>query len=620
MSLWQELRQRNVFRATLAYGVFAWLLLQVVEFVLEVVGSPDWVLRVLVVLAVAGLPAVAVFSWAFELTPEGIKREADVDRNTSIRPETGRRLNRITMVSLVVLVAFLLADRISEPDGEAPPAPVPEANQASVATPPTTSGADIPSADAGATQTSVAVLPFTNMSPDPDNEYFADGISEELLNVLAGIEQLRVPSRTSSFSFKGVNTNIREIASVLEVDHILEGSVRKSGNQVRITAQLIDVSTDTHLWSETYDHQLEDIFAVQDEIAGQIVDALKLALAIDDTVPPTDDLEAYTLYLRGRELFRLRDPEGLLQAEQLLSEATDRDPGFADAWAIRALIQSVLPGYVKDEYVKFLDATRAFAERALAIDPDHPEAMLALAQTLNVTGENAAAVDQFAALVKQHPQHSTARLWYAISLMEFGYVQEAYEQVSAALDVDPVHGTILDWYGRIAHAAGHPARVIETGARAIELGRPQGRVAIHNAFIVDGNMEDMAPYVAGESPHTWGWMLRVYEVRDDPSGFEASMAWADEAERSGAGFMAEYMRINFLMVGGTPDAYFEQVRAIAPVDDTVNAFVWMKASARHRQGPAMKDWVREMGYDDLWRERGWPDLCRPLGDDDFECD
>ncbi|MEE4172932.1 MAG: tetratricopeptide repeat protein [Xanthomonadales bacterium] len=619
MSFFTELKRRNVFRATLAYAVFAWLLLQVVEFVLELVGSPDWVLRVLVVLAIAGLPAVAVFSWAFEITPEGVRREKDVDRSASQRPETGQRLNQITLVSVVMLVAFLVADWFFVGDEEADkgvahsPAAGPEvAIDASPA--PDTAPAEADD------RVSVAVLPFTNMSPDPDNEYFADGISEELLNVLVAIEGLRVPSRTSSFSFKGVATDIREIADALAVDHVLEGSVRKAGNQVRITAQLIDVSTDTHLWSETYDRELEDIFAIQDEIAGHIVKALKLTLDLDTPQPPTSDLEAYTLFLQGRELLRQRDAKGLLQAADLLEEATGRDPEFADAWAARSMVQIVLPGYVKEDILDYTPAARDFAERALALNPTHPEAMLALGQISNISGDNRKALLRLEAVVREHPGHSTAQLWLAIGLLEAGYLEEAFQHISRALESDPVHPTILDWYSRIAQMAGRPELAVAPAERALQLGRPQGRVGLHQHFIETGDVEDLEPYLEGESELTWGWMRRVFAVREDPSTLDDALAWVDEAQEAGAGFTAEYMRANFFTVAGTPADFFAQIEKIRPVDDTISSLVWSQLAGRHRRSAAMRDWVGTMGFESLWRERGWPDLCRPVGDDDFECD
>ncbi len=619
MNFFQELKRRNVFRATLAYGVFAWLLLQVVEFVLEVVGSPDWVLRVLVVLALAGLPAVAIFAWAFEITPEGVKREKDVDRSVSQRPETGQRLNQITLVSVVMLVAFLVADWFfvgGETADKAVPDPSTDRTAEVTEATPAPDTRPSPADD----RIGLAVLPFTNMSPDPDNEYFADGISEELLNVLVDIEGLRVPSRTSSFSFKGVSTDIRDIAGALNVDHVLEGSVRKSGNQVRITAQLIDATTDAHLWSETYDRELEDIFVIQDEIAGQIVEALRLTLELDAHSRPTADLESYTLFLQGRELLRQREVEGLLNARQLLEAATDRDPEFADAWAARAMVEIVLPGYVKEPYERYEPAARRYAERALALDPSHPEALLALGQANSVMGASAEALASLEAVVETHPTHSTGLLWLAISLLEAGYAEAAFRHIALARDSDPVHGTILDWYARIAQTAGRPELVVPTAERALQLGRPQARVALHQHFLEEGEKEDLAPYLEGESELLWGWMLRVFDVRDEPTLLDDNLAWVDEAEAAGAGFIAEYMRGSFLLAAGTPAQLFDQINLIQAVDETIRTMVWTKMAQRHRQSEAMKAWVADMGYQELWRDRGWPDLCRPVGDDDFECD
>ena len=620
MSIFDELKRRNVFRATLAYAVFAWLLLQVVEFVLEVVGSPAWVLRVLVVLALAGLPAVAIFAWAFEITPEGVKREKDVDRSVSQRPETGQRLNQITLVSVVMLVAFLVADWFFVGGGQAEKTDPDPAAEGPAALPAEAAPASASPAAPADPRIGVAVLPFTNMSPDPDNEYFADGISEELLNVLVDIEGLRVPSRTSSFSFKGVSTDIREIAGALDVDHVLEGSVRKSGNQVRITAQLIDAATDAHLWSETYDRELQDIFLIQDEIAGRIAEALKLTLELDTGAPPTADLESYTLFLQGRELLRQRDAEGLLSARRMLEEATDRDPDFADAWALRAMVEIVLPGYVKEPYENFEPAARAHARRALDLDPTHPEALLALGQANNVMGKSAEALASLEAVVETHPANSTGQLWLAIALLEAGYVEQSFQHISRALESDPVHGTVLDWYARIAQTAGRPELVVPAAERALQLGRPQARVALHQHFLETGDKRDMAPYLEGESELVWGWMLRTFDVRDDPAELDAGLAWVDEAQEAGAGFFAEYMRSSFLLIAGTPTAFFDQVRLVQEVDDTIKVTVWSQLAQRHRQSEAMKAWVAEMNYQPLWRERGWPDLCRPLGDDDFECD
>ena len=292
MSLFKELERRNVFRVGVAYVVAAWVCLQVADLVLDSINAPDWVLQSLMLLIGLGFVAALIIAWAYELTPDGIKREKDVVRGDSITHETANKLNRITIGLVIVGVAIIMIDRLvpeqrsSEPSEPLQTASAPDSTVARPALEATTT-----------TEKSVAVLPFVNMSSDPEQEFFSDGISEEILNVLVRIDDLRVPSRTSSFAFKGLNTDIKEIAAQLDVGHILEGSVRKSGNRVRVTAQLIDVSTDTHLWSETYDRELEDIFAIQDEIASHIVEEMKLVLSADDkqqgSASHTADVGAY---------------------------------------------------------------------------------------------------------------------------------------------------------------------------------------------------------------------------------------------------------------------------------------------------------------------------------------
>ena len=288
MSLFSELRRRNVFRVGIAYTVVAWLVAQVAELALDSFGSPEWVMKTLLLFLALGLPFAIIFAWAFEMTPEGLKREKDVDRSQSITHKTGRRLNYSIIGILVVALAFSLATRDWSHRG-------PD---------------DTPTPEVASDEMTIAVLPFVNMSDDKENEYVSDGISEELLNVLVKVEGLRVASRTSSFSFKGKDTPIPEIAEALRVEHVLEGSVRKAGDTIRITAQLIDVKTDSHLWSETYDRKLEDIFVIQDEISAHIVEALKIALGAGDVVEtagkPTENLVAYEAYLKGRYLWQRR--------------------------------------------------------------------------------------------------------------------------------------------------------------------------------------------------------------------------------------------------------------------------------------------------------------------------
>ena len=270
MSLLAEMKRRNVFRVAVFYAVAAWVLLQVGDLLFGALGVPPWGVRLLLGLLLLGLPMALVFAWIYELTPEGLKREHEVDPSASITHHTANKLNVLIAVLLIAAIGVFIADRfINHRPREQPAAAA--AQQGSAL--PAPSAGHTPVAPTDSSAASIAVLPFVNMSDDKANDYFSDGLTEELLNVLANVPGLRVIARTSSFSYKGKEVKIADVARDLNVDHVLEGSVRKSGNRVRITTQLIRSSDSSHLWSETYDRDLNDIFAVQDEISNEVVDA-----------------------------------------------------------------------------------------------------------------------------------------------------------------------------------------------------------------------------------------------------------------------------------------------------------------------------------------------------------
>ena len=258
MSLITELKRRNVFRVAAAYAVIAWVLAQVADLAFDNFGTPDWVPKTVLFVLILGFPLAIFFAWAFELTPEGVKKEKDVDRSQSITHQTGRKLNFLITAVLILAVGLLLVDKFVLRDSETH-----VATDAIVAS---------------ATDKSVAVLPFVAMSSGPDDEYFADGMTEEILNSLTHLPDLLVTARTSAFAFKGLDESIPEIAAKLGVAHVVEGSVRRAGDQLRITAQLIRAHDGFHLWSETYDRSAADSFGVQGEIAAKIAAALDIVL------------------------------------------------------------------------------------------------------------------------------------------------------------------------------------------------------------------------------------------------------------------------------------------------------------------------------------------------------
>lgn len=296
MSLFAELKRRNVVRVGIAYAVIGWFLAQVAEFAFENFAAPAWVLRSVVVVLMLGLPIALFFAWAFELTPEGVKREKDVDRSKSITHSTGRKLDFVIIGTLVVALAYFVWERQTDIGLDEPGA---QPSHASVG--------DIAARSPG--KQSIAVLPFVNMSSDPENEYFADGLSEELLNQLAQIPNLQVAGRTSSFSFKGKNDDLRVIGATLGVANLLEGSVRRQGNKVRVTAQLIRVNDGFHLWSNSYDRTMDDVFVIQDDISSSVAAALKIVL--DESSwqrmqrAGIRNVEAFVEFQKGQELFEL---------------------------------------------------------------------------------------------------------------------------------------------------------------------------------------------------------------------------------------------------------------------------------------------------------------------------
>jgi TolB-like protein/Tfp pilus assembly protein PilF len=413
MILVSELRRRNVFRMAALYAVTAWLIMQAAEVIIGLAHLPDWMGPTILGLLAVGFPIALIFSWFYELTPEGISLEKDVDRSESITHGTGRRLDFIVISLLCAAVILFAYDKWWM---RGPP------------------------------EKSIAVLAFTNMSNDPEQEYFSDGISEELLNVLAKIPGLRVAARTSSFQFKDENRDIVDIGQQLSVTHVLEGSVRKAGLDIRITAQLIDASNGFHLWSETYDRELANIFAVQDEISAAIVNALKehlgLQVAAAPRVTATTKTEAHEAYLRGRYLVGQRNSVDLTGAVREFEKAITLDPEYALAHAELAMAVRLLSGYDDDltETESIAKAT-SHAELAMALDSSLAEAHAATGFVLwKQDGENLEEVlTQFEQAIQINPNYSIVHNWMGgILADDLGRYQEAFIASETAMRLNPL--------------------------------------------------------------------------------------------------------------------------------------------------------------------------------------
>jgi TolB-like protein/Tfp pilus assembly protein PilF len=428
----QELKRRNVFKVGTAYAIAGWIIIQVFDTISPQLGFPEWVAPLVTTLVLIGFPLALIFAWAFELTPEGIEKSKDVDITESVTASTGKKLNGLIIGVLSFGLLFLLIERIFFAES----------------TIFDSDAIDIENA-------SIAVLPFVNMSSDQSNEYFSDGLSEELLNGLANIEGMQVAGRTSSFSFKEKNEDLRIIAEQLGVKHILEGSVRKDGNQIRITAQLVQADNGFHLWSETYDRELEGIFAIQEEISRKVVEELKVRLLPVDEEEiakrPTDDIEAYNAFLEATQLEVSRSPEDLETAIKLYEQAIEIDPTFTEAYARLAIAYGLLNQYGNLSFAEMLEKMDTNINKALLINPNLGIVYRALGFYQNQRlEENAlvAAENAYRKAIELTPNDAYAynSLYIAIKGRS---EKEAYRYLEKAYQLDPLSNPIAVNYASL---------------------------------------------------------------------------------------------------------------------------------------------------------------------------
>jgi len=431
-----ELKRRNVFRVGIAYAVGGSLIAEIAGTLEDALSLPEWFDTVFVVALLIGFPVALIVSWAYEMTSKGLVKTAEVDADASITHSTGKRLNVITIGAVVLLIAAFFARPYIAPSNGLG------------------AGArDITASTSGSA--SIAVLPFVNLSSDPEQEYFSDGISEEILNVLAKVPDLHVTSRSSAFAFKGKDINIPDVARQLGVAHVLEGSVRKSGTTLRITAQLIEAGGDKHLWSETYDRELENVFEIQDEISAAIVEALKTSLGVGGTIAPvtvakTANPEAYTEYLLGQHAIKKRTRPDIEVALGHFEKAVALDDQYAPAYSGLALAHYLLsntPGaYGIRPFGEILLEAEPGLDRALALDPNNSEAHAVRGLILNSQRDYERANTFYKRAIELNPSNINARVWYAQNVASLGQVREQFEAYKEAYRIGPLEPLVLTNY------------------------------------------------------------------------------------------------------------------------------------------------------------------------------
>ncbi|MFN2166225.1 MAG: hypothetical protein ACK2U9_08165, partial [Anaerolineae bacterium] len=475
MTFLEELRRRSIFRVGIAYVVAAWILLQVLDVIGEILELPPWGGKLLLVIIIVGFFVTIFVSWAYELTPEGIKRESEVDRSQPITPHTGRKLDRLIIVLLLLALGYFVVDRfVFGPARDADR--IEEARQTTADIPAEPSVT--PAAIAAGTP-SIAVLPFVNMSDDKD--YFADGLSEELLNMLANIPGLKVAGRTSSFMFKGKNEDLRAIAQALGVANVLEGSVRRSGDRLRITAQLVKADDGFHIWSQTYDRQMADVFDIQDDVARAISEALTVHL-LPPEERPTDSAEAYVLYLEAVAMMQGADLSPVLE---VIDAAIALDPDFAKAWELKAAYY----WFTDSNAIAVSEAQRLSydaATHALSLDSELPAARAYAAQSDSVVSslQDYEALSELVRLQPSNVIGISSLLWL---LIYQGYFERALEVADQGLAIDPLSPTLPVGRGDALMALGRRREAYEAWQLGVNRGNPAGALALARAEIQAGN-------------------------------------------------------------------------------------------------------------------------------------
>ena len=449
MSLFAELKRRNVFRVGIAYGVTAWLILQLADIVLDNSAAPAWVMQVIMLLLAIGLPLALIFAWAFEMTPEGIRKERDVDRTRSITHKTGHKLDRSIIIVLVIALGYFTWDKFGGADNDVSTAQtdaVTAAENASLSATPVTSPP--PDATAAPPAKSIAVLPFANRSNKNDDLFFTDGIHDDLLTQLAKIRDLKVISRTSMMEYRDTSKNLKQIGAELAVATILEGGVQKVGDRVRVNAQLIEVATDRHLWAESYDRELTaaNIFEIQTEIAREIVRAVAIELtpAEERSIAevPTRNLAAYEAWLRARMYLNRSNysANNEQEAKPWLEQAITLDPDFSEAHASLASVYGLEYWRGQDTSEELLVKYRAEIDRVLQLKPGSVSALLASADYLyHVENDYRQAQQLIKKALQQVPGNAAAHSSLGLTQRRLGQWHESIASFGRALALDPAN-------------------------------------------------------------------------------------------------------------------------------------------------------------------------------------
>lgn len=592
-NLWGELKRRNVTRVAATYAIVAWLLIQVINNVADPLRLPDWSETLVIVLLALGFPVALVLAWAYELTPAGIR---------PARPRKRQEHFPLPVSDTTLIVLLLAVIGISGYQIYSKQAP--EAEQAAVER-----------------EASIAVLPFASLTTDPEQAYFGEGVSEEILNQLARIEGLRVISRTSSFSFVGQDIEMPQIAERLGVTYILEGSVRQAGNQLRITAQLIDVRTNSHLWSATYDRRMEDIFAIQEDIAGKVTRSLKEKLVgvgvFPGIEPPTENIEAYRLFLQGRQQFRMR---ALREASSLLEDAIKLDPGFVEAKTFLAASNLFLAW----RGVARLRNVKTMTEEILAVEPQNALANSVMSFFHDQPGQWWQSRKYLEKAVEYAAAETTPYIWFGEHLLGMGYTEEALSVLKTAERIDPLDPNVHRWLAAVYLIKGDLDASLRHDWLAVENGQPFNVNSVAVIYVLKGEREKalgLVPELESLGLPFYYTVEEAYDAFHKGETPESLLALAPDAiaGRTQRSLAPEFhfFREWDIYIAIRRRQFFEAEHSAGA---TAIWDFWMYFADSLRKKPEFKALVADLGLPEYWDEYGWPtEYCRRTGPDDFAC-
>ena len=600
MKLLGEMKRRNVYRIGMAYIVASWVLIQAGYVTVAYFQAPAWVMGLVLTFLIAGFPIVLYFTWSFALTTDGIRKESDLAKFDNLTRKTGHKLDYITMALLAVIVGMVTLEKYMP----VPPGVEVASEKARIA--------QAPEPDPVIEENSIAVLPFINMSADASQDYFSDGLSEELLNVLTHVSGLKVASRTSSFAYKNDNRNIRQIARALRVASVLEGSVRKVGNRLRITAQLIDTSNDRHLWSDTYDRDMTDIFEIQADIANAIVAALTKELGVGlqsvNVDSATSNLDAYDLYLKARELFIAR--ENLPTSWQLLDQVTEMDPDFVRAWEALAAVRSVATSWFPGDGIDHENLALIAARRALELDPGLSMPYAVIGMKHQTTGEGyGGAISNLDIAIQNDPNNATAWLWRGITIKDMGYIDKAVADFEQCLQIDPAYLICSQYLAMALLGQGKIEAAIKQFESTIEDNFHSNDTNFVSYYVHSGQ-RNMALVVAALAMRNDNAPVKYWiEAIEDPNGDHSSRV--ERFNEWGKDLNLDICDMDAVATAMRQDHCYPTVKNAG--------LMWQPDTAYYRKTPAFKEFVNTH-FMEYWQANGFPRKCRPLDDGDFACE